>query len=278
MKLSKQIIIFKLLFALLILAFILTASSCKKTFDYSVYSAGVPKYYRDTRNENLQWINSIMAKHPEDSSYKIALIADSHTYYDDLDDAVSVIKSDPELKFIIHAGDMTDGGILEEYQLFHYIMSKSKKPYITVIGNHDCLANGYTIYKEIYGNEDYYVKIGNCKFIFFNDISWELNNREPDYFWLHNQLADTAGYDHIFVIAHIPPYSEVFTPLQRAAYTTLMADYNVSMSIHGHIHKHYYGNYYNDSVKYLTIGATYNRLYVELTVYKDSVSMQKIPF
>jgi 3',5'-cyclic AMP phosphodiesterase CpdA len=256
----------------------LLLSSCKDTFDHSVFSAEVPSEYRDVRANNFQKLQKEMSNPEDTASFKIALISDSHTQYDDLQDVINAINMDPDIKFILHGGDMTDGGMLGEFLLFQEIMQQLRQPYFTVIGNHDCLANGLGIYEDMFGPEYYSFVAGNCKFIFFNDVIWELQFREPDYFWLREELANHGNYSHLFVVAHIAPYSDSFTPLQQEVYTTILDTSNVNISIHGHHHDHGYNEYYHDGVMYMTIGAVAKRYYVTLAISPDTVIMERIRF
>lgn len=252
--------------------------SCRKTFDYSVYSAYVPVEYRDAKSNNLE---ELAAQIPDSVNKKklcFALLSDTHSYFNDLEDAVNTINKDEDVELILLGGDVTDGGMLDEYLIFSHIMEQSEVPYFTVIGNHDCLANGFTIYEQIYGEDDFSLVVGNCKFVFFNDVIWELNNREPDYFWLREQISETVGIDNTFVIAHIAPFSDSFPPLQQYAYTSLLDSNNVCMSIHGHHHTHYYGEYYEDGVMYMNIGSIDKRHYVKIYVENDSVMMERVIF
>jgi len=252
--------------------------SCQKTFDYSVYSAYVPVEYRATRLINLEKLTHKETDSTNNNKVCFALLSDSHSYFDDLEDAVLAINKDKDVELILLGGDITDGGMLDEYLIFRFIMEQSEVPYFSVIGNHDCLANGYTIYQEIYGTDDYVLVYKDCKFIFFNDIVWELNNREPDYFWLKEQLTNTNSEENLFVLAHIAPFSDSFSPLQRYAYTSLMDTNNVLLSIHGHHHQHYYGEYYNDSVMYMNIGSVDKRYYIKITVENKTYDMERVRF
>lgn len=253
-------------------------SSCRDTFDHSVYSAEVPAESMDQRSLNFKKLDLLLAEIENSPGFKIALISDSHTSYNDLSDAVDAINRDSDISFVLHGGDMTDGGMLMEYLLFHEIMSGVKVPYFTVIGNHDCLANGLGIYEDMYGPDDYSFEAGGCKFVFFNDIIWELEFREPDYFWLANQLQDHDQYEHMFVISHIAPFSDSFTPLQQEVYTKILDENNVAISIHGHHHDHSYNEHYNDDVIYMTIGSVDKRYYVTLDISQDTIIMERKGF
>lgn len=264
---------------LLIIAILpLLLHSCIETFDYSVYSARVPNDEKNTRAKNFAKLDIKREGLEAGEGFKIALISDSHTTYNDLEDAIHAINRDAGVQFILHGGDMTDGGMLAEYLIFHKIMSYSNVPFFTVIGNHDCLANGFSIYQDMFGMVNYSFEFANTKFIFFNDVIWELNFTEPDYYWLRDELAYEMGYDHTIVIAHIAPFSDSFTPLQQDAYTAILAQNDASLSVHGHHHDHYYGEYYEDGVPYLIIGASAKRHYVTLDIMPDTIIMNRIKY
>ncbi len=264
---------------LLIVFMVLISSSCIKTFDYSIYSAYVPVEYRNTRESNF---NKLKETNLNDTintkTLNVALISDPHYSYNNLEDAVYSINEHEEIDIIIAGGDLSDGGILEEFLLFKYVMEQATVPYFTVIGNHDCLANGYPIYQELFGPDNYTLRIANCKFVFFNDIVWELNVTEPDFFWLKSQIFDKGNAEHLFVVTHIPPYSDSFSPLQQLAYVTMVDSAKVDLSISGHLHHHYYGDYYGNGNKYMTIGAVSKRHWVKLNIDEDSINVERIEF
>lgn len=262
----------------LLILMLIILSSCQKTFDYSVYSAKVPSEHQNSRAINFSKLDEMKDELNNADSFKIVLISDSHTKYDDLDNGIRAINEDPTIKFLIHGGDMTDGGMLREFLNFKSIIDKATQPYFTVIGNHDCLANGYGIYQDMFGPDDYSFTAGNCKFIFFNDVIWELEFREPDYFWLMDELADSENYNHVFVISHIAPFSDSFTPLQQAAFTSILDSNDVEISVHGHHHDHSFSKYYGDDVYYMTIGSIDKEQYVTLNILPDTVIMERIRF
>jgi len=255
---------------------ILSLFSCERVFEYNLYSADVKDERKFTRQKNLEKLQDIEEEIQDQNSFKFALVSDSHTYYNSLAEVVNLINQDEEVSFVVHGGDMTDGGLIAEYSLFYHIMEELNRPYFTVIGNHDCLSNGRVIYNDQYGPENYSFVFKNCKFIFFNDVIWELNYEEPDYIWLQNELLNSQEYDKTFVIAHIPPWSDQFTPLDTWAYKTFMDTANVAVSIHGHHHDHYMGNYFEDSIPYLVIGAPSKDIFCKLTIEPDTVILETI--
>ncbi len=263
---------------ILIVTIFFSTISCRKVFDYSVFSANVPKEYRDTRKQNLEKIDRKEVDSANPDIVCFALISDSHSAFNDLEKLVKIINNDKEIEFIIVGGDITDGGILDEYLIFRYIMEQSEIPYFTVIGNHDCLANGYSIYKEIYGPDDYILTYKNCKFVFFNDVVWELNHNEPEFLWFQDQLMDIEDDQNIFTVSHIAPWADSFTPLMQYAFTSIIDSSNVMLSIHGHHHDHVYKDYFSDGNDYLVIGSVDKKHYVKITVENNSYSLERIEY
>lgn len=262
------------LLTLAALLLLLATASCERLFEYSPYSSKVPDDRRDTHQKNLMQLRIIESEIAAKDTFKIGLISDSHTYYNSLAEIVHRMNDEGDIDLVLHGGDMTDGGMIAEYSIFHQIMSDLRAPYFTAVGNHDCLANGRYIYNDMFGAENYSFVFKNCKFIFFNNIIWELNDAEPDYPWLADELFCCSQYDRVFVIAHIPPWSDQFTPLNTYAYRNLMDSADVSMSIHGHHHDHYFGNYFSDSIPYLVIGSPGKDTWCTLTVTPDTLILE----
>lgn len=257
--------------------FLFLLVSCENTFDYSIYSAKVEEKDKDTRKSNFEKLKAVEAGMSDTSTFIIALLSDSHTYYDDLNDVVDAINANTGIDFVIHGGDMTDGGLLTEYFIFRSIMEQLNKPYFTVIGNHDCLANGRRIYLDMYGYDNYSFDFLNCSFVFFNDVFWEMNYTEPEFEWFADELNKPNPYRQKFVIAHIPPWDEQFTPVYNTVYRRIVDSAHVSLSIHGHLHNHDNKPSFYE-IPYLVIGSPHKRAYVEMKVSTDTVILQNREF
>ncbi|MCD6307855.1 MAG: metallophosphoesterase [Candidatus Latescibacteria bacterium] len=211
-------------------------------------------------------------------SFTFALITDTHSEYDEFRDAVRHINSNPDIIFVIHAGDMTDYGLQEEYKWAVDILDDLAVPFFTVIGNHDCLANGKHIYTTMFG-DTYYSRILSghdsgmaFKFLFLNDNTLEYDIKpgetEKMLAWLENELVGGTDCRSIFVTAHVPPYSALyFTDEQEEFFRSLMARYNVLLFMTGHNHRFQYSEFYGDGVMYLRGDDIRDRNYCTVTVY-----------
>lgn len=234
----------------------------------SVYSPN--QVDTDVQNRNANAISAIKAKglsYP----FSIALISDTHDFYQQLYKVVDKIKSDESsYAFVLHGGDITDQGLQQEFNDYTRVIDTLSLPSVHSIGNHDAITNGVLVYKNTFGNFDYSFEVANIHFIFFNNNTWEFGDKPVDLDWLeaqliiaYNTIATTGG--QIFVINHINYNSpERFTSAEITRYIDLMTSYNVSMSINGHNHGH--GIVENNGIKYLTIGSVSYNAFMKLTI------------
>jgi len=257
-----------------IIPFILV--SCDDYFEYSPYVAKVKSSCKNLHTQNF---NMLFANSTPKDTIKVAVFADSHYYYGELSKAVEDVNKRSDIDFVIVNGDIADNGYLKEYELFHEKMDKLIIPYFTVIGNHDYKSNGSEIYKQMYGHFNKSFVFHDNFFILFDDIFWE-SNKTPDMNWLEDQLkrACAGTYKNIFVLCHIPPYGDQFTDEYEVLYREFMLEYDVDLSIHGHIHRFEYGNYYSDEMLYLAVESINDKEYVIITASDDEVKVEQIKF
>ncbi len=267
-RIREQICLLTVLITVVILG------GCDDAFEYSPYAANVNSSFKNTDKVNLQ--NLIIADSTQKDEIRFAVIADSHYNYHELNEAIMNINSQ-NVDFVIVNGDMADHGYLKEYELFHENMNKLVAPYMTVIGNHDYRSNGGDIYKDMFGDYNKSFVFNNNLFILFDDVFWE-SNKKPDMEWLENELEDSQQYDNTFVICHIPPYGEQFTDEYEEKYKELMIQYNVGLSIHGHIHRNEYGDYYGDGMTYLAVESIMDKEYSIITVTDSEINVDNIKY
>ncbi len=252
---------------LLSLAFVFT--TCEHPFEFSVYEANVKTKHQDTTVKNLELLEDITVN---STDFKFAFISDVHFFYDQLSAVVDDINNRDDIKFVIFGGDIADQALLREYEIFHDIMSNLKKPYLTVIGNHDYNINGGIIYKKMFGDYNYSFEFNNNKFVLFDDVVWE-SEKDLDFDWLTSELKGNTSFNQVFVIAHIPPDGDQFTDESEQIYRSIMTDNNVPLSIHGHTHTF---NYEEGTVSYLTAPAVKEKAYNIVSVKDKGFSVELI--
>ncbi len=115
----------------------------------------------------------------KDIKTRIVHISDSHISKvgqfkgDFFDKAVGEIdRLDPQPSFLIHTGDLTDWGILEDYELAMKRIESLPRCYY-VPGNHDERNYGQELFRELFSKPDYEAREGNVAI-------YVMNSPEPD--------------------------------------------------------------------------------------------------
>lgn len=252
---------------LLIIVFVFI--TCDHPFEFSVYEVNVKKKHKNTTAKNLELLKEISINSKE---FKFAFISDVHFFYDQLGTVIDDINKRPDIKFVIFGGDIADQALLREYEIFYDIMSHLKKPFFTVIGNHDYNNNGEIIYKKMFGDYNYSFEFNNNKFVLFDNIVWE-SNKELDFDWLSSELEDNTNYNQVFVIAHIPPNGDQFNDELEERYRSLMLENKIPLSIHGHTHTFLYEE---GEVSYLTAPTVKQKAYNIVSVKDKGFSVELI--
>ncbi|WP_016777527.1 metallophosphoesterase family protein [Anaerophaga thermohalophila] len=250
---------------------------CDGLIEYSPYQSGAGNL---PDNINIKAVERLSGESSDSfQPFTIALIGDSHTYYDDFADQIDYLNGIDSIDFVVHNGDITLSGIYREFLWFHDISSLLKHPMITIIGNHDFLSNGENVYTEMFGPTNFVLDYNNCRFVFFDDIIWEKNVQDPDFEWLYNacNVKQEKGPDYVFVFAHIQPWDSSFSIGNQYVFCKLLEDNEVDLSIHGHTHSFFHGYRDGCEVPFLVTGDSTDREIVLLEIRKDTLKVTRQP-
>jgi len=233
------------------LLFALTVVSCD-LFEYSpnqTFDRNSPHNLNATNLERLQ-------SAPVDDTVTIAFVGDSQRWYDNVDKFVDKINTIQDVDFVLLSGDISDFGLLNEYEWLHRSFSRLRAPYFAVIGNHDVVANGENVFKEMFGPINDSFVYDSIKFILHNTNGREFPNvNVPDLVWLQDQfkVENDAKVKYFVGVSHVPPMDGDFKQELVSPYTQLFSSQpGFLLSLHGHIHDHTDGYPYNDGVRYIT--------------------------
>ncbi len=257
------------LFSLLILL-----SGCNLPYEYSPYDNEVKSRYKNLTAKNLEKLNEI---NNESSTFKFAFISDTHTFYDEFEDAVAALNKRNDIDFVLHGGDITLSALAKEFTWFNEIAAKLKVPFLTVIGNHDLLSNGERIYNNSFGDNNYTFAYKGCKFVMFDNNIWERKNTDPDFNWFIQNLENDKNYNQVIPVSHIPPWGDQYINYKEEYFNQIMEENNIKLSIHGHTHSFYHGKKY-DNIDFLVGGDIADKHYQLITINKDNYTIESIAF
>ncbi|MGN6247272.1 MAG: outer membrane protein assembly factor BamB family protein, partial [Ginsengibacter sp.] len=105
------------------------------------------------------------------SGFKFAHVTDTHigsnNSEEDLERTVHDINNDPEIKFVILSGDITDFGSDTQFVVAKKILDSLNKPWHIIPGNHDAnwSESGTNSFKKIFGNETFDFEYGGYLFL-----------------------------------------------------------------------------------------------------------------
>jgi 3',5'-cyclic-AMP phosphodiesterase len=177
------------------------------------------------------------------SPFRFAVMSDVQEAIDDVQDIYAVMNREPDLDFLLGAGDLTEQGTHEQLQRFERELGSLSIPYYTTLGNHE-LGQSPSLYQDYFGRGSQSFEYRGVRFTLLDSASATI---DPIVFeWLDEWLA--AGADAAHVVAmHIPPLDPVgvrngaFANRNEAAKLLgRLAAAGVDLTLYGHIHSYYH--------------------------------------
>tara|TARA_B100001971_G_scaffold215193_1_gene260048 strand:- start:136618 stop:137430 length:813 start_codon:yes stop_codon:yes gene_type:complete len=258
---------------------LLFLASCGE-LNYSPYEVEVDNLYLNS--VNLEKIYSIERESEPASSenttfnnYSIAVLSDTHTYYDGLERQIAYINEHSDkYDFVIITGDMTNVGMSSEFNATIERLEELEIPFITTSGNHDLLIDGEAIYARLFGEDTYILNYKNTNYIIYNNNNWESSKNVPDLNWLEAQLVK-AQAPHRIVLSHVAPNDQDrFSPEQIELTKDLINNYQVDLYINGHNHNPAQSDF--GEATHLTVGASSKNVFLELNFKNDELTYEFI--
>ncbi|MEM4315296.1 MAG: metallophosphoesterase [Nitrososphaerota archaeon] len=187
-----------------------------------------------------------------DTLIRIAHISDTHItkfgmyVAEALDKCIYLLNTlDPTPDIVVHSGDLTDNGILADYEMAVEKLHEIRHEVIVAPGNHDERNYGDSLFREIVGKVDYLTNVGNAVFMILDSGIPDSDNgrlgrgRQQT---LRNSLRSLPNRVFKVVVFHhhlIPvPYSGREKDILEDAGDALKAilDLGVDMVLMGHRH------------------------------------------
>ncbi|MGN7884974.1 metallophosphoesterase family protein [Dyadobacter sp. 22481] len=196
-----------------------------------------------------------LRQNAEDDTVTIVFAGDTQRWYDEQERFVKKVNSLTNVDLVLLAGDISDFGLLQEFKWVQKRLSALRAPYFGIIGNHDMVANGRQIFRQMFGPLNYSFVYGGIKFIAHNTNGLEAPGENiPDLGWLSRELRNMEGASYMITVSHVPPFNALeFGPAAVKPYTDLLRNApNLLLSLHGHVHEHQDFYPFGDRVHYIT--------------------------
>ena len=178
----------------------------------------------------------------ERGDFHFALMSDVQEAIDRVQDIYRRVNDEPDVRFLLGAGDLTRRGTDDELGRFRDELEGLEVPYYTTLGNHE-LGTHPVRYQDWFGR-------GNFQFVFRGVFFTMLDSGSATldplvYDWLDGWLARARGSTHV-VAMHIPPLDPTgvrngafASRGEAAALLARLAENGVDLTLYGHIHSYY---------------------------------------
>jgi Icc protein len=237
-------------------------------FEFSPNETRAPEAYRDLTRKNLAALHA--RPNPlGDDSLRFVFISDSQRFYEEAEAFVASVNRQPGVAFVAIGGDISDFGLVREMRWVHDRLRHLHVPYLTVVGNHDLVANGRQAYQNVYGALNYSFTYAGTRFICLdtNGREYGFNGRVPDVGWLRAQLADSAEVARQVVLCHVPPEDADFDPQLEEPYVQALGGApKLAFQLNGHRHGFGISNPYDLHLPFINSYGFEKRQYVLLTL------------
>jgi Icc protein len=266
----------KSIFTLLILTFIVC--SCNSD-EYS------PNQTFNRRSANASNEKQIARLHEQTpgSAIRVVISGDTQRSYAETRLFVDHVNARNDIDFVILNGDISDFGLLAEFNGIYEIYDRLDVPFIAVVGNHDLVANGRAVYEKMFGPLNFTFNYGPIKFVCHdtNGREYDFDGTTPNLGWLKSNLTIGNGISNLIAISHVPPIDADFDPALVTPYQTLFNQTpGLIASIHSHRHSKLETFYQtgNSGVPFIVTNAIVNRAYTIITLQNGQINAQEVNF
>lgn len=263
------------LYLLPLLALCCTACEMFETHPYDTHVSGET----DITQRHIDEIETALK---DKKTFRFAVISDTQRWYDATEDAVEAINCRNDVDFVLHAGDQADFGATQEFMWMRDILNKLDVPYLTVIGNHDCLGTGRDVYRTLYGETNFAFTAGNVRFLCLNTNALEYDYSEPipDFDFITHEIEEVPqGVQRSVVLMHAAPRSDVFNNNVDDVFQFYIKRLpQLQFCIHGHTHGLSVNDLFGDGVLYYQCPCIDKRTYLLFTFNESGYEYEAVTY
>lgn len=177
-----------------------------------------------------------------DAAFQFGLLSDIQEAIDKVSDIYDKLNAQPDVRFVVGAGDLTSAGTREQLERFQSELLRLKVPYFATLGNHE-LGTSPDLFHEYFGRGNLHFRFHDVAFTLLDDGSASLDPLVYD--WLDGWLAEARRDVHV-VAMHIPPLDPIgvrngcmASRSEAAKLLGRLAEGRVDITLYGHIHSYY---------------------------------------
>jgi predicted phosphodiesterase len=178
----------------------------------------------------------------DSETFRFALMSDVQEAIDEVQDLYTRINAEPDLDFLLGAGDLTQRGTNRQLLRFENELNGLELPYYTTLGNHE-LGVSPPLYHDYFGRGSFSFEHRDVRFTLLDTASATVDPLV--YEWLDEWLD--AGRDKFHILAmHVPPIDPV--GVRNGSFASRMEAHKllqrflqgrVDLTLYGHVHSFY---------------------------------------
>lgn len=205
---------------------------------------------------------------------RFAMIGDTQRWYDETEAFVNTLNKRNDIDFVIHGGDVSDFGLTKEFLWQRDILNKLKVPYVVLLGNHDCLANGIEVFRKVFGEENFSFIAGRTKFVCLNTnaLEFDYSLPVPDFQFIEQEIKDKKDeYDKTVMAMHVRPFSEQFNNNIANVFQRYIKEFpNLQFCLNAHDHNIAADDLFDDGIIYYGTPNIAKKKYLLFTLNSDN--------
>jgi len=213
-------------------------------------------------------------------SIRFAFIGDTQRWYDETKDFVKSINKRDDIDFVVHGGDISDFGVTKEFMWMRDILNKLTVPYVVLLGNHDCLANGIEIFQTIFGEVNFSFLAGNTKFVCLNTnaLEFDYSHPVPDFEFILQELEDeNEEYKKTIVAMHVRPFNEQFNNNIAPVFQRYIREFRgLQFCLNAHDHHLNIDDLFDDGIIYYGVPNIGKNKYLLFTINEDDTYQYEV--
>jgi predicted phosphodiesterase len=216
------------------------------------------------------------------TTIRFIMMGDTQRHYDETADFVNAVNKRNDIDFVIHGGDISDFGLTKEFLLMRDVMNGLSVPYVVVIGNHDCLANGKEVFHTVFGEENFSFRAGNTGFVCLNTnaMEFDYSHPVPDFLFIEDRLYNyRESIEKTVVVMHAHPYSEQFDNNVAKGFQYAIKQFpGLQFCLHAHDHRVSVIDIFDDGLIYYGSPDIPKREYLLFTLNAGGYEYEVVPF